>query len=97
VIFWCTTAANLVHKNDSGGVASICNGREVTVELSRGEIMAQQISPDTVSICVQAIDLESGIKLISTGIGSVLDGLEIQSLWSVSITVTTYQYSIHNT
>ena len=49
-----------------------------------GEIMAQQISPDTVSICVPAIDLESGIKLISTGIGSVLDGLEIQSLRSVS-------------
>jgi hypothetical protein len=33
---------------------------------------------------LQAIDLESGIKLISTGIGSVLDGLEIQSLRSVS-------------
>jgi hypothetical protein len=49
-----------------------------------GEIMAQQISPDTVSICVPVIDLESGIKLISTGIGSVLDGLEIQSLRSVS-------------
>ena len=49
-----------------------------------GEIMAQQISPDTVSICVPAIDLESGIKLIYTGIGSVLDGLEIQSLRSVS-------------
>jgi len=46
--------------------------------------MAQQISPDTVSICVPAIDLESGIKLISTGIGSVLDGLEIQSLRPVS-------------
>jgi hypothetical protein len=22
VIFWCTTAANLVHKNDSGGVSA---------------------------------------------------------------------------
>jgi len=54
------------------------------VKNGTGAIMAQQISPDTVSICVPAIDLESGIKIISTGIGSVLDGLEIQSLRSVS-------------
>jgi hypothetical protein len=31
-----------------------------------------------------AIDLESGIKLISRGIGSILDVVEIQSLRSVS-------------
>ena len=66
-------------------IAKISKCSEFTiVKNGTGEIMAQQISPDTVSICVQAIDLESGIKLISTGIGSVLDGLEIQSLRSVS-------------
>jgi hypothetical protein len=66
-------------------IAKISKCSEFTiVKNGTGEIMAQQISPDTVSICVPAIDLESGIKLISTGIGSVLDGLEIQSLWSVS-------------
>ena len=63
---------------------SKCSKFTIVTNGTGGEIMGQQISPDTVSICVQAIDLESGIKLISTGIGSVLDGLEIQSLWSVS-------------
>ena len=54
------------------------------VKNGTGEIMAQHISPEAVSICVLAIYLESGIKLISTGIGSVLDGLEIQTLRSAS-------------
>jgi wyosine [tRNA(Phe)-imidazoG37] synthetase (radical SAM superfamily) len=42
---------------------SKCSKFTIVTNGTRGEIMAQQISPDTVSICVQAIDLESGIIL----------------------------------
>lgn len=46
-------------------------------------ILAQQISQNAISICVQTIDIESGIKLISVGVGSILDGLEIKSLYPI--------------
>jgi hypothetical protein len=34
VISWCSIVPNLVHNNDSGGVASIYNERDITIALS---------------------------------------------------------------
>lgn len=47
-------------------------------------ISAQQISQDAISVCVQTIDLESGIKQINVGVGSIPNGFEIQSLYPLS-------------
>ncbi|XP_052073990.1 uncharacterized protein LOC127711866 [Mytilus californianus] len=45
-------------------------------------ISTQQISSDRISICVQAIDLDSGIKQVNIGIGSVYGGFELQTMKS---------------
>ncbi|VDI12753.1 Hypothetical predicted protein [Mytilus galloprovincialis] len=45
-------------------------------------ITTQQISSDSISICVRAIDLDSGIKQVDIGIGSVYGGFELQAIKS---------------
>ncbi|CAC5398100.1 unnamed protein product [Mytilus coruscus] len=45
-------------------------------------ITTQQISSDRISICVRAIDLDSGIKQVNIGIGSVYGGFELQTMKS---------------
>ncbi|CAC5398098.1 unnamed protein product [Mytilus coruscus] len=45
-------------------------------------ITTQQISPDRISICVRAIDLESGIKQVNIGIGSVNGSFQLQTMKS---------------
>ncbi|CAC5378371.1 unnamed protein product [Mytilus coruscus] len=45
-------------------------------------VIAQQISSDRISICVRAIDLDTGIKQVNIGIGSVNGGFELQTIKS---------------
>ncbi|XP_076106390.1 uncharacterized protein LOC143075038 [Mytilus galloprovincialis] len=45
-------------------------------------ITTQQISSDSISICVRAIDLDSGIKQVNIGIGSAYGGFELQTIKS---------------
>ncbi|CAC5398104.1 unnamed protein product [Mytilus coruscus] len=45
-------------------------------------ITTQQILPDRFSICVRAIDLDSGIKQVNIGIGSVNGSFELQTMKS---------------
>ncbi|XP_052073992.1 uncharacterized protein LOC127711868, partial [Mytilus californianus] len=45
-------------------------------------VIAQQISSDRISICVRTIDLDSGIKQVNIGIGSVNGGFELQTMKS---------------
>ncbi|CAG2202818.1 unnamed protein product [Mytilus edulis] len=45
-------------------------------------VITQQISSNGMSVCVRAIDLDSGIKQVNIGIGSVNGGFELQAMKS---------------
>ncbi|XP_063447914.1 uncharacterized protein LOC134727462 [Mytilus trossulus] len=53
-----------------------------TETLDNNTVITQQISSNGMSVCVRAIDLDSGIKQVNIGIGSVNGGYELQAMKS---------------
>ena len=56
------------------------NSKNSTVALETTALLTQQISSDSISVCVQTFDLESGIKQVLVSVGTTDGGHQIQTL-----------------